>query len=79
MGPGPQPILASFAHLTPLCYADKISEKMSGAPLNQILDLLVPPTHNTHNKDIIILIESTLNIHVVVLTLKSKGSGALIT
>ena len=30
VGPGPQPILASFAHPTPLCYVSKISEKISG-------------------------------------------------
>ena len=41
MGPGPRSILAHFAHLTPLHYIDKISEKNSGAPLDQILDPLM--------------------------------------
>ena len=32
VGPGPRPILAHFAHVTPLHYVGKISEKISGAP-----------------------------------------------
>ena len=32
VGPGPQLILARFAHLTPLRYVGKISEKISGGP-----------------------------------------------
>ena len=43
MGLGPQPILARFARLTPLCYIGKILEKIQGPPLDQILDSLVLP------------------------------------
>ena len=32
VGPGPQLILARFAHPTPLRYVGKISEKISGPP-----------------------------------------------
>ena len=39
--PGLWPIFALFTHLTPLCYISIISEKNSGAPLDQILDPLV--------------------------------------
>ena len=35
-----------FAHPTSLHYVDKISEKISGAPLDQILDLLVEYPRN---------------------------------
>ena len=34
-----------FTHATPLCYIGKISEKISGAPIDQILDPLVNRDH----------------------------------
>ena len=41
VAPGPLLILACFAHLPPLCYIGKILEKISEAPLYQILDPLL--------------------------------------
>ena len=41
-GVGPQPILAGFAHQTPLRYVGKILQKIS-VPLDEILDPLLHP------------------------------------
>ena len=37
-GPGSWPILACFAHPTPLYYISKISEKFLAPPFDQMLD-----------------------------------------
>ena len=42
-GPDPSPRYARFAHPTPLRYVGKIGRTRTGAPLDQILDLLLGP------------------------------------